>query len=135
MTVVCWNDSAAGSTGYPLFYLLEHEEQRMARLLHAVARTRHAERPLRIWSAARGFHDDGSDVGDPMAALEQVVQRPEVVRDLPACAGTSLTAISTSNWIQAPPSGHESSRTAKAARMEAWQESRVFNERDLIRQR
>ena len=75
---------------YPLIYILGWEEERIERLLGAVAQTYFGEgNKLRVWSTTSGFEDDTAEpVTDPVDALVRISdsERPAMylMKDLPA---------------------------------------------------
>ncbi|MBI5480207.1 MAG: AAA family ATPase [Deltaproteobacteria bacterium] len=54
------------AAGFPIIYLLTHEEERAVAAVRAVADTM----PVRVWSLLRGF-EDGIGAGDPFAAVRE----------------------------------------------------------------
>jgi SpoVK/Ycf46/Vps4 family AAA+-type ATPase len=54
------------AAGFPIIYLLTHEEERAVGAVRAVA----AGLPVRVWSLLRGF-EDGIGAGDPFAAVRE----------------------------------------------------------------
>lgn len=78
---------------YPLFYIQGWEEERIERLISAVASSYYRNKtPLRVWSVTKGFEDaedgKGSALTDPLAALKFIEETNEpgmyLMKDLPA---------------------------------------------------
>lgn len=80
------------SSKYPLLYVVSSEEERIERALEQISRTYYRDdRPVVIWSAARGFYTKGGDfedTSDPREALRFIANRKEdaiyYLKDLPA---------------------------------------------------
>jgi SpoVK/Ycf46/Vps4 family AAA+-type ATPase len=59
------------AAGFPIIYLLSHEEERAVAAVRAVA----GALPVRVWSLLRGF-EDGIGAGDPFAAVREATGHP-----------------------------------------------------------